>query len=215
MGRHVDALLTHLGRLDLQSPGIPDLPESARGTALSPVYDALAMLKMDMDQYLAEHRDLVATLRERQKELLRQTAAIETRNRELHRMLQQSSDGQNTSGTVVRQNIQTLLKPLLRLIAVEMQRPHHRGWIHGLSAHIDALADDLLAPDSLERYQLTPREFRVACMVREGASTRAIADHLGLSVRTVDIYRGAIRKKLGLQGQQKNLRTALLTIPAE
>ena len=215
LSRHVDALLTHLGQLDLESPGIPDPPSIARQSELAPIYDAVAMLKMDMDQFLAEHRDLVTVLRARRKELLHQTAAIESRNKELQALLKQSSEGQKETGAVVLKNIRTLLKPLLKLIEDEMRIPHHRGWIHGLNAHIDALTADLIPRSDLGRYKLTPQELCVAKMIREGASTKIIATRLGLSLRTVDVYRGALRKKLGIRGKKINLRTALLAIPIE
>jgi len=36
---------------------------------------------------------------------------------------------------------------------------------------------------------------------------------LGLSVRTVESYRGRLRAKLGIRGRRRNLRTALLAVP--
>jgi DNA-binding CsgD family transcriptional regulator len=209
----VDALLSHLGRLDLGGSGIPDIPDIARRSPLHPVYEALWLLKMDMDQFLDEHQTLMIVLQERQKELIAKTEAIETRNRELQALLEQSSEDQKELGAIALHNIQTLLKPLVGLIEREAELPIQRGWIDGLNARIDELTKDLTPHLDLRRYKLTPQEIRVARLVREGVRSNAIAEQLGVSVRTVESFRGRLRAKLGIRGRRRNLRTALLAIP--
>ncbi len=75
--------------------------------------------------------------------------------------------------------------------------------------------DDLLPPltGSLTScYRLlTPAECRVADLVRQGLSTKQIADTLYLSPHTVTNIRNSIRKKLGLTGRKQNLKTFLNT----
>jgi len=46
--------------------------------------------------------------------------------------------------------------------------------------------------------QLSDREFEVFQMIGQGKATREIADHLHLSVKTVEVHRANIRKKLKL-----------------
>ncbi len=212
LSAEVDGLLAYLGQLDLASPGIPDIPDTARRSALGPVYEALTMLKMDMDQFLVEHRDLVTVLREGRKEQLRKAAAVETRNRELQILLHQSSEDQKKRGQIAVHNIQTLLKPLLHLIREEARTSEQQEWVQSLGDRVDGLSDDLIPGFDLHRYKLTPQEIRVARLIRDGERSKAIAGQLGVSVRTIDFYRGRLRAKLGLQGRKGNLRTALLAI---
>ena len=56
---------------------------------------------------------------------------------------------------------------------------------------------------------LSPTELKVCCLVAMGMQTRDIATLLFVSERTIDIHRGTIRKKLGVD-RQTDLRTALL-----
>jgi two-component system, LuxR family, response regulator FixJ len=49
--------------------------------------------------------------------------------------------------------------------------------------------------------QLTPAERRVLGFVVEGATSKTIAGTLGISVRTVDVHRARITKKLGAKSQ--------------
>ena len=56
---------------------------------------------------------------------------------------------------------------------------------------------------------LTPTEIRVANLIREGRSSKEVAERLGLSPRTVHTHRYNIRKKLNLCGGSKTLRAHL------
>jgi len=213
LSAHVDGLLAHLGTIDLEKPGIPEDPAITQGSVLHPVYEAIGVLKADMDQFLAEHRDLMAILQAHQKTLVEKMQEIEKHNRELQSLMRQSSDDQMELEENALHNIQTLLKPLVQLIEGEIQTPVQRGWIDGLTARIDTLTKELAPHLDLHRYELTPQEIRVARLIRNGVRSGAIADQLGLSVRTVESYRGRLRAKLGIRGRRRSLRTTLLAIP--
>jgi len=213
LAHHVDLLLNHLGDLDLERHGIPEVPETVRTSAMQPVYETLMMLKMDMDQFLEEHRSLTGAQQERHQKLLRKTAAIEARNRELQALLHKSGEDQTRLGDNARRNVQTLLKPLIAMIAQDAHNAEQREWLDGLNERIDDLVHDLIPRLDLSSYGLTAQEIRIARMIRDGARSQTIADRLTLSVRTVESFRRRLRAKLGIQGQPRNLRTLLLTIP--
>lgn len=59
---------------------------------------------------------------------------------------------------------------------------------------------------------LTPREIDVANLVREGRTSKEIAEILLISVSAVDFHRKRIRNKLNLSGSGKNLRSYLLSL---
>jgi DNA-binding CsgD family transcriptional regulator len=55
-------------------------------------------------------------------------------------------------------------------------------------------------------------EIQVANMVKAGKTTKDIALILGLSARTIEAVRYAIRRKLGIKKKRSNLRSYLLSI---
>lgn len=61
----------------------------------------------------------------------------------------------------------------------------------------------------LAEYGLTPREIELAQLVREGLSSKAIADRLCISRESVNSHRQHIRRKLGLSGQKQTLKAFL------
>lgn len=57
---------------------------------------------------------------------------------------------------------------------------------------------------------LTPQEIEVAALIREGRSSKEIAEQLHLSITTVNFHRRNLRDKLNLRHTGTNLRTFLV-----
>lgn len=57
--------------------------------------------------------------------------------------------------------------------------------------------------------QLTPRQRRIAVLLAQGKTSTQIAGELGLSVNTVNVYRSAIWKRLGIKGVASLTRYAV------
>ncbi len=57
--------------------------------------------------------------------------------------------------------------------------------------------------------RLTDREFEVFQLIGEGKGTRQIAEHLHLSVKTVEVHRANIKEKLGLKTATDLVRYAV------
>ncbi len=56
---------------------------------------------------------------------------------------------------------------------------------------------------------LTPREREVVQLVAEGRSTKELADHLGITVKTAETHRSNIMRKLGLRSVSEVVRYAI------
>jgi DNA-binding NarL/FixJ family response regulator len=94
--------------------------------------------------------------------------------------------------------------------------------VAGLKAREQAMAEiirerlqDIISPflnrlTSLNAL-LTPQEIRVATLVREGKTSKVIADVMLISVSAVDFHRKRIRQKL-MTGRGTNLRSYLLSL---
>jgi len=59
------------------------------------------------------------------------------------------------------------------------------------------------------KLSLTPREIQVANFIRDGKSTKDIANIIGVCAGAVSFHRENIRKKLGLNNKKVNLKSYL------
>lgn len=84
------------------------------------------------------------------------------------------------------------------------------GLFAGQTRNMQEAPVDGLAGDLLSRYaKLTPTQLRVAFLVRQGKSSKEVADRLGISVGTVHWHRKHIRRKLRLTNTDQNLVSIL------
>ena len=65
---------------------------------------------------------------------------------------------------------------------------------------------------SSKHSSLTPAEIQIAHLVRDGRTTKEMAEFLNVSRRTIDSHRQNIRMKVGLHGKKANLRSNLLSM---
>ena len=59
---------------------------------------------------------------------------------------------------------------------------------------------------------LTPGETQVANFIRQGKTTKQIADLIGTATSTIDFHRRNIRRKLGLANKEINLQAYLQSL---
>lgn len=112
-------------------------------------------------------------------------------------------------------NIRTLILPYVQDL---MDRPlpkRERTMIEIIEQRLGEVTAPFLNRLTSLHQQLTPQEIKVATMVREGRSSAEIADVLLVSTAAVDFHRKQIRKKLGMTGTGRNLRSYLLSLQAK
>jgi DNA-binding CsgD family transcriptional regulator len=61
-------------------------------------------------------------------------------------------------------------------------------------------------------FGLTPKEIQVAGLIKQGKTSKEIAELFNVSTRAVQFHRHNIRAKLGLKNKQANLGAYLLSL---
>ena len=151
-------------------------------------------------------------LRQREHELEAKTLNLEEANAALKVLLKRREEDKREFEERIMANVRELVAPYVGKLKRSRLGDRQRAYLNILENNLA----DLTAPfvDSLSRsfQKLTPAEIRVAAMVREGRTTKQIADILALSPRTVEFHRDQIRRKLGLSRRKTNLRSFLLSL---
>ncbi|MBI9085185.1 MAG: response regulator [Desulfobacterales bacterium] len=153
-------------------------------------------------------RDLI---RQRQA-LLDKTFSQEKTNEALKALL----DQREIEKRAIEQTMVTNLKRYVFPYLDDMEHLKNGDDVKDYIKIIRTNIEQLISPVSRSltgAYQgLTPREIKVADFIRQGRSTKSIADMLAISPSTVEKHRNGIRNKLNILKQKVNLYTFLTSL---
>ena len=151
-------------------------------------------------------------LQEREKELTSKTMHLEDMNAALRILLEKREKDKEELEEKVLRNVKQLVTPYIEKLKKVADGRKQRAYLDVIEKNLGSITS-AFSKDLNFRYQsLTPAEIQIAGLIREGKSTKEIADMMNLSGRTIESHRKNLRKKMGLKDKKANLRTTLLTI---
>ena len=199
-------LLAHIGQLNLDHHGdrkpsaaiAPDHPFRA-------VYDALALIHIDMQRILARHQRNLKHLQSQERALLEKNAALAETHTTLKILLRTRREERRKMTMRIGQRFRDLLLPIVE--ALEDTKPSadqklQAAFIRDIITHI---SHPFIFDLQRDTWQPTARETLTAYLVARGCTSREAARVLNTSPRTVDRYRAGLREKAGLRGTGQRL----------
>lgn len=160
---------------------------------------------------IATYEDITQQLRTI-KELEFKSRNLEETNTALSVILKRREADKSAIEESVVNNIRELIIPCIQ--QVKKFRMDNAALKHLSLA--ESYLTDIVSPFvhklSTKNLQLTHREILVANLLKDGKSSKEIADLLNISVRGVEFHRYRIRSKLGIRNTKGNLRSYLLEV---
>jgi PAS domain S-box-containing protein len=151
-------------------------------------------------------------LKAREKELQAKTINLEEANTALKVLLDKRDEDRAELKEKVSLNMKWLVLPYLE----KLKKSGLNERQEALANILESLLNDIISPFthelSSQHVNLTPTEIQVATLVREGKTTKEVADLLNSSTKAIEFHRGNLRKKLGLKNKKINLRSYLLSL---
>ncbi|MBU1087346.1 MAG: PAS domain-containing protein [Candidatus Omnitrophica bacterium] len=103
-------------------------------------------------------------------------------------------------------HIEQEILPLLGKVAL---RGRAEKYIMLIKKHLTELNSSLRSSKQAADYNFTPREAEISRLIRDGLTSKEIAQLLNITSQTIDKHRQNIRKKLGIDDQAINLTSYL------
>jgi DNA-binding CsgD family transcriptional regulator/PAS domain-containing protein len=148
-----------------------------------------------------------------QQQLLEtRTGNLAEMNTALKVLLKKRDEDRKALEEKVLYNVKSLIRPYLKKMKRSGLEAKQSAYLEILESNLNEIVAPLSRALSYDYLGFTPTEIKVATMVKQGKKAREIARLLGISTRTVEGYRYAIRDRLGIKGKKVNLRTYLLSI---
>jgi PAS domain S-box-containing protein len=161
---------------------------------------------------ITEWREAEQRLKKREKELRIKSRSLEELNTTLRVLLKERDGDREELEDKVLSNVQAFVLPYMDKL--------RRGRLdHKTMAYVDVMESnlmDIISPFSRKissKYRnLTVKEIQIANFIKEGKTSKEIADLMNVSKSAVDIHRYRLRNKLGLNKIKANLRSHLGTL---
>jgi DNA-binding CsgD family transcriptional regulator len=167
---------------------------------------------------VVSHEDITALklaeerLRQSEAALWGEKRKLEEANTALKVLLRQREADQLEMETNVLDNMRRLVAPLMDRLLNHNLPARTRKLLDSLEFRLSEITKPFLKRMSAIESDFTPQEIEVAELIREGRSSKEIADQLHLSITTISFHRRNLRRKLKIRNTDTNLRSFLLNL---
>ncbi len=151
-------------------------------------------------------------LRKSQAELTEEKQSLEETNIAMKVLLKQREEDKLELEKKVLNNVKDLVLPYVEKLKNSRLRAKDRTLVEIVDTHLQDIISPLLQRFVNAKILLTPQEMQVASLVKDGKTSKEIADVLNVSATTVNFHRKNLRVKFGLRNKRTNLRSYLMSI---
>ncbi|MBW2571491.1 MAG: PAS domain S-box protein [Deltaproteobacteria bacterium] len=161
---------------------------------------------------ITERKQVELALLERGKELENKTHELQEVNAALKVLLKHRDEDKKELEEKVIANVKKLVFPYIEKLNNSRLNDRQMIYLNIIKSNLE----DIIAPFLHQLFakfsDLTPSEIQVAGLVRDGKTTKEIAELLNSSTGAINFHRNNIRAKLGLRNTKTNLRSFLLPL---
>ncbi len=150
-------------------------------------------------------------LLESKKELEIKSVDLEDVNTALRVLLRTREEDKKVLEEKVMFSVKDLIMPYMEKLKMSITDQRHQSYLDIIDSNLNDIVSPFMTAKTTEQYKLTPTQIHVANFVKQGKSTKEIAEILYLSTSTIDSHRNTIQKKLGITNKNVNLRSFLLS----
>lgn len=166
---------------------------------------------------VVSHEDITSlklteeALRKSREDLRDRKQSLEEANIALKVLLKQREEDRRELERTVLVNVKELVLPYVEKMKSARLGAREKTLVEIIESHLTDVISPFLHQLRNRDILLTPQEIHVAGLVKDGRTSKEIADLLNISEATVQFHRKSLRKKFGLQNRRINLRAYLMS----
>lgn len=161
---------------------------------------------------ITDRKHAEEALQKREKELEAKSCSLEEINTTLKVLLRQREHDKDELEENVLSNIKQLVMPYIGKLKKSNIESRDADYINIIESNLKNIVSPFSNKLSSQYLHLTPMEIQIANLIKEGKTSKEIAEILNSSSGTVEFHRENIRHKLNLKNKKTNLRSYLLTM---
>jgi len=169
-----------------------------------------AILGNSMD--ITERKRAEEALERREMELQAKTNELEDMNSALRVLMKQREQDKEDLENRVISNVRKIILPCIDHLKKCKMDKRSDAYLSLLESNLREIITPFSMKLSTQYQDLTKTEIRVIHFIKEGKSSKEIAQILNTSKDAIDFHRNNIRKKLSIKNTKTNLRTYLLSM---
>ncbi len=172
----------------------------------------------DPVQVVVSHEEITAlklteqALRDSQEKLNDQKQGLEEANVALKVLLRQREEDKNDLEKRFLTNVKGLVLPYVEKLKSAPLKAKDKTLVEIIDTHLKDIVTPLMQNLTNVNILLTPQEMQVATLVKDGKTSKEIAEILIVSEATINFHRKNLRTKFGLTNKQTNLRAYLMSL---
>jgi DNA-binding NarL/FixJ family response regulator len=109
--------------------------------------------------------------------------------------------------------VKGLVLPYLEKLKKSRISKRDMSFVNILESNLTNIISSFTHRLSSRHLNLTPKELQVANLVKEGRTTKEIAEMMGICAGAVSLHRNHVRNKLGINSKKINLQSYLSSLP--
>ena len=172
----------------------------------------LVMANDMLEQEIEERKQIELALTERRKDLENKTHELGELNAALRVLLKHRDEDKKDLEDKVVANVKELVFPYVEKLNNSRLNDRQMVYLNIIKSNLEDIITPFLHQLSSKYSDLTPNEIQVAGFVKEGKTTKEIAELLNSSTGAINFHRNNLRKKLGLRNTKTNLMSFLLSL---
>ena len=168
-------------------------------------------IKKELHATISDLKKAKKFLKKTRAELELQTCILEETKTAIKVLMQQGIEAKTELEETVLLNAKELIAPFLERLKKSRLDSKQKTYVNIIESNLNEIVAPLVREFSKINLKLTPTEIQVTNLVKQGKTTKEIAEFMNLATSTIDTHRNKIRKKLGIKNKKINLRTYLRT----